>query len=57
VINIQSTLQTAPDLSKNISFIVLFGSNRNPYADSMWLNTCMYMHIRYNTERLVEQNK
>ena len=28
-INIQSTLRTAPDLCKNVSLAVLFGSNGN----------------------------
>ena len=32
VINIQSTLRTAHDLRKNVSLIVLFGSNGNSYS-------------------------
>ena len=38
-INIQWTLRTAPDLSKNISLAVLFGRNGNSYAVSMQSDT------------------
>ena len=34
VINTQSTLRTAPDLRKSVSFAVLFGSNGNTYTIS-----------------------
>ena len=32
VISIQSSLRSAPDLCKNVPFVVLFGSNSNPYT-------------------------
>jgi len=44
VINIQSTLPTAPDLDKNVSLIVLglFGSNGNSYTISTQSDTCVH---------------
>ena len=34
VINTQSSLRAAPDLCKTFPFVVLFGSNSNPYTIS-----------------------
>jgi hypothetical protein len=34
VINTQSALRGAPDLCKHVPFIILFGSNGNPYTTS-----------------------
>ena len=49
VINIQSTLRTAPDLlKKKISFAVLFGTNSNSYTISTQSDMfiyCLYIHI------------
>jgi hypothetical protein len=44
VINIQSTLHTTPDLCKNVSHAVLFGSNNNSYTVSMQ-SVCVCIHI------------
>jgi hypothetical protein len=43
MINIQSTLRTAPDLCKNVSFAVLFGSNGTSY--SLYAVRYVYIHI------------
>ena len=45
VINIQSTLRTAPDLRKNISIAVLFGSNGNSYIISTQSDMCKYTRV------------
>ena len=64
MINIQSTLRTAPDLCKNVSFAVLFGNNGNSHAvpthSDIYVsvcvkNMCMYTLILHNVETLVGQ--
>jgi hypothetical protein len=45
MINIQSTLRTAPDLCKNISLAVLFGRNDNSYTISMQSDMCRCTRI------------
>jgi len=44
VINVPSTLLTALDLCKNVSFAVVFGSNGNSYIISMQLDACICTH-------------
>jgi hypothetical protein len=44
MVNIQSTLQTAPDLCKNVSVPVLLGSNGNSYTISTESSACIYTH-------------
>ena len=44
VISIQSTLCNAPDLFKNISLAVLFGSNGNSCKISKQLDMCLYTY-------------
>jgi hypothetical protein len=57
VINIQSTLRTAPDLCKNVSLAVLFGSNGNSYTVCLQLVTDICTLILYNIETMVGQKK
>jgi len=57
MINIQSTLRTAPDLCKNISLVVLFGINGNLYTVSTQSDMCIHISILHNIETLVEQKK
>ena len=45
VINIQSILCTAPDLCKNVSLAVLFGSNGNSYTVSTQSDMYVCMHV------------
>jgi len=45
VINVQSTLRTAPDLCRNVSAAVSFGSNGNSYTISTQSDMCIYTHI------------
>ena len=50
--NIQSTLPTAPELCKNVPFLVLFGSNGNSYTISTQSDMCvfvLYTHLIYIT--------
>jgi hypothetical protein len=57
MINIQSTLCTAPDLYKNVSQLVLFGGNSNSYTVSAQSGMCIYTHILHNINTLVGQKK
>jgi hypothetical protein len=45
MINIPSTLPTAPDLCKNVSLAVLFGSNGNTYTISRQSEMYVYIYI------------
>jgi len=45
MINTQSTLRTAPDLCKNVSFAVLFGNNGNSYAVSTQSDIYVYVGV------------
>ena len=45
MINIQSSLRIAPDLRKNVSLAVLFGSNGNSYTLYMQSGMCIYIYI------------
>jgi len=40
MINIQSTLRTAPNLCKNVSLAVMFASNGNSYTASTQSDVC-----------------
>jgi len=44
MINIQSTLRTAPDFCKNVSLIV-FGSNGNSFTVSTCANMCVCVSV------------
>jgi len=44
-VNIQSTLHTTPNLCKNVSLVVLFGSRSNSYTASTQSGKCMYTHF------------
>jgi hypothetical protein len=57
VINILSTLRTAPDLCKNNPLTLLFGSNGNSHTISTQSDMYRYTHILHNVEKLVAQNK
>jgi hypothetical protein len=57
MINIHSTLRTAPDLCKNISLAVLFGRNGNLYTVFRQADMCIYTHILHDVETLVGQTK
>jgi len=69
MINIQSTLRTAPDLCQNVSLAVLFGSNGSSYTFSRQSDMCVYVyihiyihththtHILHNKENLAGQTK
>jgi hypothetical protein len=57
VLNFKSTLRTAPDLCKNVSFAVLFGSNGNSYKISLHSDMCIFLRVPHNIETLVGQNK
>jgi hypothetical protein len=48
VINIQSSLCTTPDLCKNVSLTVLYGSNGNSYT-SVCGQKCAHIHIFFTT--------
>ena len=50
MINIQSTLRAAPDLFKNFSFAVLFGSNGNSYTTCTQSDMYRYTHILQNRD-------
>jgi hypothetical protein len=51
MINIQSTIRTAPDLCKNV------GSNRNSYTISRRSYMWIYTYILHNIQTLVGQKK
>jgi len=55
--NTQSTLCTAPNLCKNVSLAVLFGSKCNSHAIPTQSDMCIYTHVLHNTETLVGQEK
>ena len=55
--NNQSTTRTAPDLGKNISLTILFGSNGNSYITSTQLEICTYAHLLHGTETLIGGEK
>ena len=55
MINIQSTLCTAPDLCKTISLAVLFRSKGNSRTIYMQSDMCIYTHVLHNIETLVGQ--
>jgi hypothetical protein len=57
VINIESTLCTAPNWCKNISLAVLFSSNSNSYTVLRQSVMCIYILILHNTEMLIGQKK
>jgi hypothetical protein len=57
VINMRSTLRTAPDLCQHISFAVLFGSSGSSYTVSAQPDVYIYTHILHNVEILVGQEK
>jgi hypothetical protein len=64
VINIQSTLRTAPDLWKNISLAVLFGSSGNSYAVRhvcvcvcVCVYVCIFIYIVHNIKEPIGQKK
>jgi len=49
MINIQSALCTSPDLVKNVSLALLFGSNSNSYTvyvQSLYIYICMFFTIQ-----------
>jgi hypothetical protein len=52
VINIQSTLHITPDLCKNVSHAVSFGSNSNSYTVSMQSGMCIYTRILVGQKKL-----
>ena len=56
MIIIQSTLRTAPDLCKKVSFAVLFGSNGNPYYSPHTIRY-EYTHTYYSQYRNSAQAK
>lgn len=49
IINIQSTLPTAPNSCKNVSLAVTFGSNGNAYAD-MFIYTLILHNAGWEKE-------
>jgi len=49
VINIQSTLCTAPDLRKNVSLAVLCSSNGNSYIVSLQASARTHTHTHTHT--------
>jgi hypothetical protein len=53
----QSTLHNAPDLCKNVSLAVLFGSNGNSYKICMQSGVCLDTHIFFIIEKSVGENK
>jgi len=57
MINIQSTLRKTPNLCKNVSLAVLFGSNGNSYTISMQSDICIYTHVIHYIQTLVEQRE
>ena len=57
VINIQSTLPTSPDLCKNVSLAVLFGSNGNCYTTQSSHIMCVYTNVLYIIQTVLGQQK
>jgi len=57
MVNIQSTIHTSLDLCKNVSLVVLFGSNGNSYTVSTYSDMCVYTHILHNIETLFEEKE
>jgi hypothetical protein len=57
LINIQSTLRTAPDLCKNVSLAVLFGSSGNSYTIFTQLDMCIYTHSSQYRDAGQKRNK
>jgi len=53
MINIQSTLYTTPDLCKDVSLAILFGSNGKLYTLSMQADICIFTHICQTMEMVV----
>jgi len=48
---------TAPDLCKNVSLAVLFGSKGNSYTVSTQSDICIYTHILHNIQKLDGEKK
>lgn len=57
MINMPSTLRTALDLCKNVSFAVVFDSNGNSYIICMQPDTCICSPILCNIETMAGQKK
>jgi hypothetical protein len=57
MLNIQSTLRTAPDLYKNVLLAELLGSNDNSCTVSVQSDTCIYTHILPNIESVMGPKK
>jgi len=57
VINIPSTLRTAPDLCKHFSFAVLFDSSGSSYTVSLQAGMYICAHTLHNVEVLVGLKK
>jgi len=57
LINIQSTLRTAPDLCKSVSLAVLFVSTSNSNTFCKQSDMCMYTHILHSIQMLTRQKK
>jgi hypothetical protein len=53
VMNIQSTIRTAPDLCKNVLLAIVFGSRGDLYTVSTQSDMCTYTLIFHSIERLV----
>ena len=51
LISMQSTLRAAPDLCKNISLLVLFGSNGNSYTVCTVSDMSLYLHTFFTISR------
>jgi hypothetical protein len=52
-----ATFLTAPNLCKNVSLAVLFGSNDNKYAMSTQSDMYVYIYIIHIIVKLVGKNK
>jgi hypothetical protein len=61
MINIQSTLRTAPDLCQNVSLALLFASNGNSYTNSkqsdMCVCVCVYVYTNSSQYRNAGRTK
>jgi hypothetical protein len=55
--NVLSTLRTFPDLCKNVSLAVLFGSNGSSYTISTHSDMCIYVYILHNIVTVVGKQK
>jgi hypothetical protein len=51
------TLRTAPDLCKNVSLAVLFGSNGNSYTVSDQTDVRIYTHTHHSIQTLAGKKK